>query len=497
MSAAVGKEVSRKRVPLAHAAAIFLAALAWAYFVRPGPLSLPYFWDEGDVYAPGARWLAQHTFDIRPGHFPDDWSRGHPQLFYVWTAVFFRLFGDGPMCAHALMLPFTALALTATYVLGYERKGVWLGCTAALALGSSPLFMTMGAFLLPEMPLTALTALTLVCVQRAWWWRASFLCVLMVWIKETGIAPALAVSASHVFFAWRSRNWRSPRRALAISLVPCVALAAFFVWQRIGAGYFVFPHHQHLLTDRAFTLANLVTVFPSLFFWDGRVVLSIAALVACVLLWRRKESLPLLDPTAITIAAMFIFNAFFFAKMFWLERYALPAHPGVVVLLLEVTFVASVGARHASPAHRLSGILGEAYRAATFLTVAIAVVTAAAGLLALNKRGDAPEHSFAFADDVQSHQQAIERIAHGSAAVLSTWPLTTEMREPWLGFTASPIMAFHPDALSSHGDHFDAVLIDSSSRQQERLRQLAQERGFHLQWVVDHRSAPRLEFWAP
>ena len=41
------------------------------------PLSTPYWWDDGAVYAPGAKWLADHGFDARPGVFPSDLSRGH------------------------------------------------------------------------------------------------------------------------------------------------------------------------------------------------------------------------------------------------------------------------------------------------------------------------------------------------------------------------------------------------------------------------------------
>ena len=142
------------------------AATVWALVVRPGPLSLPYFWDEADVYAPGAKWLADHDLDPSPGHVPDDWSRGHPPLLYVVAALAFRTLGPGPAIGHALIVPFTALALAFTYVLAAERAGRVAGVIAAVALACSPLFMTMGAFLLPEMPMTALTVLALWCCSR-------------------------------------------------------------------------------------------------------------------------------------------------------------------------------------------------------------------------------------------------------------------------------------------------------------------------------------------
>jgi 4-amino-4-deoxy-L-arabinose transferase-like glycosyltransferase len=471
----------RLTVPLRECAAVFAVALGWALLVRPGPLSLPYFWDEADVYAPGARWLADHDLDPTPGHFPDDWSRGHPPLLYFVTALLFRLLGPGPAVGHALIVPFTALAIAATYVLGAERGGRVVGAAAALLLATSPLFLSMGAFLLPEMPLTALTVLALVLASRGHRWGAAACGVALVWMKETGVGPPIAIAVGTAFASWREGTLHAARRPILVALTPVLALAAFFVWQRMTAGYFVFPHHQNLFADRPFALANAITVFPSTFLWHGRWVVTGAAVVAALVLALRRAWPKTLAPDAtnVAIVVLFLGNAVFFAKMFWLERYALPVHPGVlVVMALAIVEAGKLAPERVRP-----------------LALAPVLAASALGLASLTTPGEAAEHTFAFADVVASHRDAYARIAEGGdPLIVTTWPLTTELREPWLGYGEAPLRSEHPDDLGSRVP--DVVLVDPESHRRDELRALASEHGLSLRERVEHGAAPPLEIWA-
>jgi len=457
--------------------------LLWAMVVRPGPLSLPYFWDEADVYAPGARWLALHDLNPTPGHFPDDWSRGHPPLLYVVTSLAFRLFGSGPAVGHALIVPFTALALAATYLLGKERGGRMVGVSAAAMLATSPLFMSMGAFLLPEMPLTALTVLALLLASRGQYLGAAIAGVALVWIKETGVGPPIAIAGGLFVEGWRAGLLRERWRPIAISLVPVLALAVFFVWQRVYAGYFVFPHHQNLFADRPFSIENVLTVFPSLFLWHGRWVFGAAGVIALILLARHPVWPASLKPDATLLAIGFLVlgNVIFFAKMFWLERYALPVHPGVLVVLMLAI------------AEATKTILPE--RAQRPAALAPVVLAGSIGLLSLHTPGVAEEHTFAFADIVRSHREAYTRIAalEEDPLIVTTWPLTTELREPWLGYVARPMRSEHPDDLEDQVP--DVVLIDPGSHRADELRALAEAHHLSLEETVAVGSAPPLELW--
>ncbi len=462
---------------------VALAALAWALVVRPGPLSLPYFWDEADVYAPGARWLAEHDLDPTPGHFPDDWSRGHPPLFYWLVALAFRALGSAPAVGHALGVPLTAAALAGTYVLARERvDGAAArlgGAAAALLLATSPLFMTMGAFLLPEMALTAGSVLALVLVARRHIASAALVVVALTWMKETGVFTALAIAGGVAIEAARDRRLRAALPSIAVSLTPLGALALFFVWQRATAGYFVFPQHEALLAEGELSLASIGRTLPSMFAWHGRVVVTLAGAASLFALRRRSLRL---DAPLIAMALLALGNVVFFSRAFWLERYALPAHPGVVVGL--VVLIA-----HASRALEV--------RARAFVAGAPIAAAALWGLLSLGADGTtgAPEHTFAFARVVASHREAYARIAgeRSDARVVTTWPLTTELREAWLGYVEVPISARH---LEHAGDEPPThVLVDASSPRAEALRAYARSRDMRLAWTIAVRGAPALEGW--
>ncbi len=467
-------EASAHRVAPNELWCALLIATAWVLLLRPGSFSLPYFWDEADVYAQGARWLALHDLDPTPGHFPDDWSRGHPPLLYWIGGVAFRLFGAAPLVAHAVIIPCTIVALVATYVLGRELSGSrWVGCGGALLLGCSPLFMTMGVFFLPEMPLTAFTAVALVCAQRKHYLAAALCGVVLVWIKETGLATPLAISSALLATALHTKQYREARKPIAISLSPVLALALFFVWQRIAAGYFVFPHHQNLFAERSFNALSAFTIFPSLLLWHGRWVATLAACLGCSAFLLRKETSALLHPATAALAIIFLVlgNAIFFAKMFWLERYALPAHPGVCVLL---SWAIVAGAVRMAPRVRQLGMLPIA-------------ATTVIGLISLYADGTTPvpEHTFAFADIIRDHQAAYQRISRdGEQVILTTWPLTTELREPWLGYVDQPMRSAHPDNLSSRDELPTAVLVDATSHRAEELRRYAREHGMSQRWRV-------------
>jgi hypothetical protein len=480
-----------ERISSRELALVSALALGWLLVVRAGPLSLPYFWDEADVYVAGARWLAEHDMDPTPGHFPDDWSRGHPPLLYVLAALAFRLAGPAPVIGHLVVIPFAALGLVATYALGLERHGRAVAIAATAVLATTPLYLTMGAFLLPEMPLTALTALALWALHRKNVAAAAALGVAMVWIKETGIFTAGAIGVALLAGHVRERTLRtaSARRELLLAALPLAALVAFFVWQRVNAGYYVFPLHQGLLAERRFELASLLTAVPSIFLWHGRWLLTLAALVALAVALRHGRA-PAWGPVEVAALLLVLFNVAFFAQMFWLERYALPAHPGLAVTLAALLFSRSPSST-AAPASRRD----------LRPPAAVALTVSLWGLASLHRAapGDAPELTFAYANVLRSHA-SVARALDARAEelppdplVVSVWPLTVELRDPVLGFTPHPFRTLHVDHLADHPDaRVDVVVVDESSSNRGRLRELADALGLEPLDVVEAEGAPRL-----
>lgn len=482
-------ETGSSRAGLRDALASVALATLWVAIVRPGPLSLAYFWDESDVYVPGARWVAEHGLDVTPGVFPDDYSRGHPPLLYLIAAIAFRLFGSDPTVGHLTVLPFLVLALAGTYLLGATLFGRAAGACAALLLGATPLAMSIGNMLLPEMPLTALAVLSLLAFARGRLGLAVVCGVAAVWMKETGIFAAGAIGAGVLVDAWRRRAlgdaatwWRA-----GLASVPLLALLAFFAWQKAYAGYFVFPHHQSLFADRPLEWSNLLTVWPSLLVWHGRWMVVLAAIVALglgrtdAIAPHEERWMPEQSAVVAACGALVLFNAIFFTKMFWLERYALPAHPGLLVCACGALFT---GLRRIEPA-RVRSVIAH-----------VPVLAAAlAGVLSLRAPAppDAEEHTFAYADVIETHRRAFAALEESDAPVLTTWPMTVELREPYLGYVERPLATVHVRHLGS--EDVGSILVNVASSRAGELREQAERRGMTKVATFREGVAPAIELY--
>jgi hypothetical protein len=272
----------------------------------------------------------------------------------------------------------------------------------------------------------------------------------------------------------------------------------FFVWQRVNAGYYVFPHHQGLLAERQFEAASLFTAVPSLFLWHGRFMLTAAALLALVALTSRDRRAnapsdaprgPVVGTVEVASLTLALFNVIFFAQMFWLERYALPVHPGLLI-----TAAALVG--HA--AHALS----PKSRFQPLVLPTLGALVSTSGLFGAYRGApdEAPELTFDYADVMLSHASVAARLGlereqlGGDPLVVGVWPLTVELRDPVLGFTDTPYRTLHVDHLGDHPDQRpDVVVIDAGSRNRDRLRALADELGLVTIFVVEEGNAPALD----
>ncbi len=509
MSRATSKSHESK-LPRAEIWLAFGIAVIWALLLRAGPLDLPYFWDEADVYAPGAHWLAENSLDFRPGVFPDDYSRGHPPLLYVMAGMSFRAFGPEPLIGHLVVLPFAALALAATYLLGMCLWGRRTGLAAATLLGITPLFASISAMLLPEVTLTALAALAMLLFVRGRFIALAFCGSAMVLLKETGLFVPLALAGAVGLEAlWHRQLLKAVVwKRLALILVPIPVLAGFFVWQKLGAGYFIFPHHQNLFWARDAGFSDLLTVAPSTLVWHGRWLVVGAGGLLALLAIRRKDLRPGLqglrgtepyspDKTpgatslALAVALLFLGNTIFFTQMFWLHRYALPVHPGIL-LLATAALLSDTGK-----------FKNKLWRFARWVPVLGALLWAATGLKTATAANEA-ELNFSYADVIATHLQAYRAMEQNpmnpEGVVLSSWPMTIELRHPYLGYVSSSQKSVHIDQLRRDDGKqpaIERVLLPLQSRHTAALRAKAAALGMRRQGRYQVGKAQALELMAP
>jgi len=212
--------------------------------------------------------------------------------------------------------------------------------------------------------------------------------------------------------------------------------------------------------------------------------LAVSALVAFVVQRARGERSVARDHTTTVTAIVLVAaaNLVFFTKMFFLERYVLPAHPGLLVLAAGALFPS----RAPTPAR--VGSLG---------------VVALCALLALSHRasGDtyaSGELTFAYLRAVRVHQRLFRAMEArgGDAVILTSWPMTDELRHPFLGWVSRPHRAISLEwhRLTDEREPIDAVVVFDGIGRAEALRSEARERGFHVIRREQIRSAS-IEWW--
>lgn len=463
-----------------------LAVLA----VSVAPLSTPYWWDAGAVYAPGAKWLAEHGFDARPGVFPDDLSRGHPPFYYLLLAAAFRLGGPGPVPGHVIALASGWAAVVATHALGRELWGRAAGAVAALLLASAPLFLTMSSEALPEAPLTALTAMTFLALARGNMLACAALGSILVLVKETGLACPAAIACALAIEAVRARKLRGAVGAIGLALVPAGVVGAFLIYQRAATGWFVTPYHAALFAEDHALIGQLWRVVRSIVVDDGRVVAVAGAVVVVAIRWRaprrpeeedanRKATRSLV---LLAFAVDAILSIGFFTRGFYLERYTLPLHVCAAVVLGGLLAGGSGSALRA----KLPGI------AVAALAVAVAVSRRDAGVGMTSG-----ETSFRYLHAVHAYSAVYRRLeAEGGAPVILTgWPITDALRQPFLGWVSRPFQALEVDQVPPH-KRADLVLAVPGLGSYKSLVARAEALGFH-RVDVSREGAASMELWGP
>jgi len=456
--------VTRRELAVVAVVTFVVLALAVA------PLSTPYWWDDGAVYAPGAKWLLDHGFDARPGVFPADLSRGHTALFYLILAASFRVLGAGPVAGHLVSFAFAWMALVFTYALGRDVFGRPAGAVGAALLVASPLFQAMASQALPEMAMTALTVASLHAFARGRVVQSAALGVALVLVKEVGVACPLAIAAA---LATR----RSARKEAAIALVPVLVLGVFFAVQKHAEGWFVTPYHAGLFREQHSLVLQLVQVVRSIFV-DGRWIALLAA--AALAIWRRAALARAWREHRETLLALALFaamNLAFFSKMFFLERYVLPVHACACVVL--------GGALTLDPP-RSPGLLAAA------LSIALALSRRSAGTDMASG-----ETTFRYLHAVHAHEALFHRLeaAGGDPRILTVWPVTDELRQPFLGWVRRPFRCVDADVTSSPG-RVDRIIAVKGLGSFERLHREARARGFAL--VDRSEEGPAtIELWGP
>jgi hypothetical protein len=389
-------------------------------------LSLPYFWDELGQFVPTALDLARSGALVAHSAIPNV----HPPAVAAYLALCYKIFGFSIPVTRVAMLAVAAFGLLLTFLLAIELSQGATGAPAffpPVFLLLSPLFYTQSMLAQLDMPAMVFTLLALLLFAKRKYFWAMAACVILVWVKETGIVAPLVFFCVLVFRKqWgRAALFAIPALALAGWLAVLHAQTGYWLgdaeFARYNVSYALHPVHMAIgLARRVFYL------FFAEFRWIGTLV--VIATVAKCRAFRRRTWAVVAVVGALTTVLVAVFGG---AE---LERYLLPVLPlfyiAVSVGLTELKRPVAMGAA--------------------------AVMIAALGFFVVwNPPYPFPfENNYAMVDFVRLQQTAATFAENNlrDRRIATAWPYTAALRNADWGFVQRGMKAVETNDL-----HFSSV----------------------------------------
>jgi 4-amino-4-deoxy-L-arabinose transferase-like glycosyltransferase len=408
-------------------------------------LRLSYFWDEAGYYIPAALDFYRHGRLIP--HLT--LASGHTPLVMVYLGLLWRLFGFSTFVARAGMLLIAAAAVLGTYLLGRRVAGREVGFWSALLLAIEPLFFAQSSLALLDLAAACFTTWAILFLMEERFWGFALATSLAVLSKETVVVMLPVVWAFLIF------------RHKGIGLRPWCAALAPLLPLIIWAGYY---HHEtgfwtgnpqylqynlysaltpiHILRS---LLARLYEIFVQGFNW----VLTLGTLGSLTVLRRRASTLlqgnatqsappfRVLSPrfgdfVFLTVGLMIVYILMLsLVGGAILPRYMLPVFP--VFCILTVALISELPRK---TAWALYGVTALCFIAAWFI----------------NPPYPFPyEDNLSYADFIRLHQRAASFLETlpGDPVILTAWPATDELKQPFLGYVQHPLRVAAVDDFTS------------------------------------------------
>ena len=409
-------------------------------------LSAPYFWDEAGQFIPASLDLFYSAEIVPHSTIPNV----HPPGLMLYLAAAWRLAGYSIVSTRVAMLLIAMLACWPVYRLAADylcpdRKAAVM---TLVLLCVSPLFFSQSIMTLLDMPAMALTALSLLLFLRERMVLASFACVALVMVKETGALLPAVLGLALI----REHRWKPS----VLFLIPAFPLIGWLLVLHARSGHW-FGNALFAQYNLSYPL-NPVRLALALFRRGYYLFIGTGYFIgtAALLKTRAVRDLnPWVASRAWRIAGVFALAhvvAMCLIGGAVLERYLLP--------VLPITLAAFANAICAlTPRFRNVGFA--------------ALLAASAACIFVDPIYPFPlENNLAWTDFVQVQHDAAGYLSArlpAGAAISSAFPFAGCMRRPELGYTLRRFLIdevpdfTRPSLERLRGRHIDAFAIFSST----------------------------------
>ncbi|MGH9444531.1 MAG: ArnT family glycosyltransferase [Terriglobia bacterium] len=407
-------------------------------------LRLPYFWDEAGYYIPAALDFCRHGWLIPRDTLPS----GHTPLVMIYLGGLWRLFGFSQVVTRGAMILVAAATAVITYVLGRRVAGREVGIWSAILLALSPLFFAQSSLVFLDLTVACFTGLSVLFLLEERWRLFALSAVLAVMSKETA-AVMLPVMWSFAFFR------RKERRTIAwIALTaPAAALAGWAVYYHHFTGFWTgnaqyLQYNLYSALTVAHVLRSLVARIAEIFIQGFNWLLTAGAVIGFV--WARRPR------RAITDKAAEPKDPIPQSRRFRVDFMILSVALGAGYVLMLSLVGGAVLARYVLPVMPLFMVFCVALIARLPPHTAHAWFLAAAACFVacwfINPPYPFPyENNLSYVDFIRLHQAAARYLESlpGNPVILTAWPATDELRQPFLGYVKRPLRVAQTDDFTS------------------------------------------------
>jgi len=428
---------------LLHPAVIFAEIFAADFLLHARLLSLPYFWDEAGYYVAAARDLLL-TGSLIP---QTTVSNAHPPLVMAWLALWWKLIGFAPIVTRTAMIAAAAFALLGVFRLARTVANVQVAIAATLCTAVYPVFFAQSSLAQVDLAAAGLTFWGIAAYVESRPIAIAIWFSLAVLTKETAILAPAALGflevVKWVFPApFRSIEGNAPAgiKRMGSLAAPLIPLAIWYAYHYSRTG-FVFGNPEFFRYNVSATmnpirfLLALVLRLWQMFGYMHLWILTLGMIGAMFLAPRKDHGE---QRRRIAVSVQIVFSAVIAVYVIAmaaiggavLARYMLPAVPLVIILAVSTL-----------------------WRRLRFWPFAVGMVAMAfvAGWFWNPPYGFSPEDNLAYRDFIQLHQEAEHALEtrYPNARVLTAWPASDELTQPWLGYSSRPMKIFRIEDFSA------------------------------------------------